>query len=89
MIQTKQKSRTGIVIKQRMDKTIAVECENLVKDPVFGKYIRKQTVYKVHDEQNKAKTGDIVKIMETRPVSKTKRWRLISVLKAQKGDVVL
>lgn len=76
-----QKVKTGVVVKDKMAKSISVECEVTVKHPVFYKYIRKQTVYKVHDETNKAKTGDLVKITETRPISKTKRWRLVEVIK--------
>lgn len=81
---TRQKVKTGVVTSDKMDKTISVECQTLVKHPVFYKFIRKQTVYKVHDENNKAKTGDLVKIMETRPISKTKTWRLVEVLKTKK-----
>jgi small subunit ribosomal protein S17 len=62
-----------------MDKTIAVSVERLFKHPVFGKTVRKSKKFYVHDEENKAKVGDKVVIMETRPHSKTKRWRLVKI----------
>jgi small subunit ribosomal protein S17 len=63
-----------------MDKTITVKVEKLVKHPLYGKYIKRATIYKAHDEEKKAKVGDKVEIMETRPLSKTKRWRLVRIL---------
>jgi len=76
-----KKVKEGVVVSDKMDKTIAVECERLVKHPRYGKYIRKRTVYKAHDEKDEAKVGDEVEIMETRPLSKTKRWRLVRITK--------
>ena len=63
-----------------MNKTISVRCDRLVKHPLYGKYVRRWTVYKAHDEENQARVGDTVQIMATRPLSKTKSWRLVRVL---------
>ena len=76
---------TGKVISDKMDKTISVLIYNSVKHPKYKKYIRKTSVFKVHDEKNRAKTGDIVSIFETRALSKTKRWKLIDLV--QPGSV--
>lgn len=77
----KRKSKTGLVTSDRMNKTITVESVRLVKHRRYGKFLKKITVYKVHDEKNEAKTGDQVEISETRPLSKTKRWRLVRVIR--------
>ena len=71
---------TGQVISDKMDKTISVLIYNLVKHPKYKKYIKKTSVFKAHDEHNKAKKGDKVRIFETKPVSKTKRWKLLELL---------
>ncbi len=78
-----QKRRTvqGIVISDAMDKTIVVRVERLVMHPRYKKYIRRHTKYYAHDEQNSAKTGDKVEISMTRPLSKSKRWRLLEVVR--------
>jgi small subunit ribosomal protein S17 len=76
-----KKIKEGMVVSDKMDKTIAVACERLVKHPRYGKYIRKRTIYKAHDEKDEAQVGDEVEIMETRPLSKTKRWRLVRITK--------
>jgi len=76
-----KKIKEGVVVSDKMDKTIAVECKRLVKHPRYGKYIRKRTIYKAHDEKNQAQVGDEVEIMETRPLSKTKCWRLVRIVK--------
>jgi len=70
----------GKVVSAKMGKTITVQCDHLVKHPLYGKYIRRWTKYKAHDEDNTARDGDTVAIMETRPLSKTKRWRLLRVV---------
>lgn len=75
-----RKQVIGIVSGNKMNKTISVKVERLVKHPLYGKYVKRVTVYKAHDEENKAKIGDKVEIMETRPLSKTKRWRLLRIL---------
>lgn len=79
-IRSRRKTVVGIVTSDRMNKTIVVEAEKHVKHPKYGKFVRRATVYKAHDEENKAKQGDKVEIMETRPLSKTKRWRLVRIL---------
>ena len=79
-----RKTRAGIVVSNKMDKTIAVSVERLFKHPVFGKTVRKSKKFYVHDEENKAKVGDKVLIMETRPQSKTKRWRLVEITEEAK-----
>ena len=71
----------GIVRSAKMQKTISVETCFLRKHPKYGKYLRKYTVYKAHDEKQEAREGDVVEIMETRPLSKTKRFRLVRVVR--------
>ena len=70
----------GTVISDKMDKTITVQENRLVKHPLYGKYVRRKTIYKAHDERNEAKQGDHVEIALCRPISKTKSWRLVRVL---------
>lgn len=79
-----RKTRRGYVVSDKMDKTIVIEVEDRVKHPLYGKVIRRTTKVKVHDENNEAGTGDLVTIMETRPLSATKRWRLVSILEKAK-----
>ena len=74
----------GEVISDKMDKTISVLIYRMVKHPKYGKYVKKTSVFKAHDEKNQAKAGDIVKIRETRPLSKTKRWTLAEVVETAK-----
>ena len=74
----------GVVISSKMDKTIVVKAERLVKHPVFHKYVRKHVKYKAHDEQNQCKLGDTVVIIESRPLSKEKRWRMLEILEKAK-----
>ena len=78
----RRKTKTGIVISNRMNKTIIVKVERLVKHPRYGKYVRRWTKFWAHDEDNIANEGDKVLIAETRPLSKNKRWRLVSILEA-------
>ncbi|HEX3111754.1 MAG TPA: 30S ribosomal protein S17 [Candidatus Eisenbacteria bacterium] len=68
---------TGRVVSDKMEKTIVVSIERLVKHETYGKYVRRRNKFKVHDEKNEAKVGDVVRFMETRPLSKDKRWRLL------------
>jgi small subunit ribosomal protein S17 len=75
----------GEVVSNKMDKTIAVLIFRMVKHKKYGKYIKKTSVFKAHDEKNEAKIGDIVKIHETRPLSKTKRWALTEIVETAKG----
>jgi small subunit ribosomal protein S17 len=74
----------GVVISNKMDKTIVVKAERFVKHPVFHKYVRKHIKYKAHDEQNQSKVGDTVLIIESRPLSKEKRWRMLEILEKAK-----
>ena len=75
------KKKVGIVSSDRMDKTVTVRVEYHVKHPLYGKYIRKHIKCKAHDEKNMARTGDKVEILETRPYSKSKRWKLDNIIK--------
>ncbi len=77
----RRKTVTGVVTSNKMFKTITVKSEKFVKHPKYGKFVRRQTTYKAHDEENKVNVGDKVEIVEARPLSKSKRWRLISVVK--------
>jgi small subunit ribosomal protein S17 len=79
-----RKVRVGKVVSDKMDKTIVVATESLVAHPLYKKQIKVTKKFKVHDENNQCKTGDTVKIMETRPLSKDKRWRLVEVLEEAK-----
>jgi small subunit ribosomal protein S17 len=79
-----RKTRIGVVTSNKMDKTITVAVERKVKHPIYGKFVKKTTKFHAHDEKNECTIGDIVKIMETRPLSKTKRWRLVEVVEKAK-----
>jgi len=84
-IRQKRKERIGVVVSDKMDKTISVRVDWVTHHPVYRKIMRSATKFKAHDENNSAKMGDTVKIQETRPMSKTKRWRLVEIVK--KADV--
>ena len=77
----KRKERIGVVVSDKMAKTRTVRVDWVTHHPVYKKILRRETKFKVHDEKNIAKAGDIVRIQETRPISKTKRWRLVEVIK--------
>lgn len=79
-----RKTRIGVVSSNKMDKTITVNVERKVKHPLYGKFLKKTTKFHAHDEKNECSIGDTVKIMETRPMSKTKRWRLVEVVEKVK-----
>ena len=79
-----RKVRRGLVTSDKMDKTIVVEVEDRVKHPLYGKVIRRTSKVKAHDETNSAGVGDLVLISETRPLSATKRWRLVEVIEKAK-----
>jgi small subunit ribosomal protein S17 len=79
-----RKVREGLVVSDKMDKTIVVEVEDRVKHPLYGKVMRRTSKLKAHDEQNIAGIGDRVLLMETRPLSATKRWRLVEVIEKAK-----
>ena len=73
----KRKVLTGTVVSDKMNKTAVVSIERLVKHDTYGKYVRRRNKFKVHDEKNECKIGDVIRFMETRPLSKDKRWRLV------------
>ena len=79
-----RKIRVGVVSSNKMDKSIVVLVERKVKHPLYGKFVKKSTKFHAHDEKNECSIGDTVKIMETRPISKTKRWRLVEVIEKVK-----
>lgn len=79
-----RKIRIGVVSSNKMDKTVTVAVERKVKHPMYGKFVKKTTKFHAHDEKNECSIGDLVKIMETRPLSKTKRWRLVEVVEKVK-----
>ncbi|AAM25426.1 MAG: 30S ribosomal protein S17 [Caldanaerobacter subterraneus] len=76
-----RKVRIGTVVSNKMQKTIVVAVEDKFRHPLYGKIVKRTKKYKVHDENNICNVGDVVKIMETRPLSKEKRWRLVEVIK--------
>jgi small subunit ribosomal protein S17 len=78
-----RKQRIGIVISDRMNKTIVVKTERLTRDPLYNRTVKSRSKFKAHDEQGQAKIGDRVRIIETRPLSKEKRWRLVEILKKE------
>jgi small subunit ribosomal protein S17 len=80
----RRKVREGLVVGDKMDKTAVVQVEDRVKHPLYGKVIRRTSKLKVHDEQNSAGVGDRVLVMETRPLSATKRWRIVEILEKAK-----
>ena len=84
IVRNDRKVRQGYVVSDKMDKTIVVELEDRVKHPVYGKVVRRTKKVKAHDENNSAGIGDLVRIMETRPLSATKRWRLVSIIEKAK-----
>ena len=81
-----RKERTGVVFSNKMDKSITVAVKWKEKHPIYGKFVNKTKKYHAHDEKNECNVGDTVKIMETRPLSKTKRWRLVQIIERAKED---
>jgi small subunit ribosomal protein S17 len=79
-----RKTRIGVVTSNKMTKTITVAVERKVKHPIYGKFVKKTSKFHAHDDKNEASIGDIVRIMETRPMSKTKRWRLVEIVEKVK-----
>ena len=79
-VRNSRKTRVGMVVSDKMQKTVVVSIERRVQHPVYGKMVRRTKKLKAHDEQNEAKTGDTVRIMETRPLSKDKRWRVVEII---------
>lgn len=80
----RRKTRVGVVVSDKMQKTVVVSVQDTLRHPLYGKTQRRSTKYKAHDEQNGARIGDRVLIMETRPTSKTKRWRVAQILERAK-----
>ena len=83
-VRNRRKLRSGKVVSDRMDKTVVVSIERLVKHPVYGRYVRKRSKFKVHDEKNECRVGDVIRFMETRPLSKDKRWRFVEFVERAK-----
>ena len=79
-----RKTRIGKVVSDKMDKTVVVAVERLVQHPLYKKAVKKTVKFKAHDENNECQIGDTVKIVETRPISKDKRWRVVEILERQK-----
>ena len=84
MERKERKERVGKVVSNKMQKTITVAVDRKVKHPIYGKFVNRTTKLKAHDEQNTAGIGDTVRIMETRPLSKDKRWRLVEIVEKAK-----
>ena len=79
-----RKTRTGVVVSDKMDKTIVVAVRDNVRHPLYGKIMKRTYKLKAHDEENQAGIGDTVRVMETRPLSKDKRWRLVEIIEKAK-----
>lgn len=79
-----RKERTGLVVSNKMDRSIVVEIETRKKHPIYGKFVKQSNKFMAHDEKNDCNIGDTVKIMETRPLSKNKRWRLVEIIERAK-----
>ena len=79
-----RKTRTGVVVSDKMDKTIVVAIKTKVRHPLYGKMVNRTTKFKAHDEENACGIGDTVRIMETRPLSKDKRWRVVEIIEKAK-----
>lgn len=79
-----RKQKTGVVVSNKMEKTIAVQVERRLMHPIYGKFVKRSKKFFAHDEENTCKVGDVVRIMETRPLSKMKRWRLVEIIERAK-----
>jgi small subunit ribosomal protein S17 len=84
VVRNLRKERTGIVVSNKMEKTITVAAKFKEKHPIYGKFVSRTKKYHVHDEKQECSIGDTVRIMETRPLSKTKRWRLVEIIEKVK-----
>lgn len=80
----RRKIRVGKVISDRMEKTVVVSIERLVKHETYGRYVRRRSKFKVHDEKNECRIGDTIRFMETRPISRDKRWRFVEIVERAK-----
>ena len=83
-VRNRRKFRTGKVVSDRMDKTVVVSIERLVRHATIGRYVRRREKFKVHDEKNECRIGDTIRFMETRPMSKDKRWRFVEIVERAK-----
>lgn len=83
-VRNMRKQRVGVVTSNKMDKTIVISVERKIQHPLYGKFIKRHKKFTAHDEQNACNEGDIVRIMETRPLSKNKRWRLVEIVEKAK-----
>ena len=79
-----RKERVGVVVSNKMDKSIVIKVERKVKHPLYGKFVKKSTKFMAHDEKNECNIGDVVRIMETRPLSRNKCWRLVEIVERAK-----
>ena len=79
-----RKERIGLVVSDKMDKTIVVQVDRKMKHPIYGKFVKKASKFSAHDEKNDSNIGDLVRIMETRPLSKNKCWRLVEIIERAK-----
>jgi small subunit ribosomal protein S17 len=79
-----RRERVGVVVSDKMDKSITISVKQKIKHPIYGKFVNKTSKFMVHDEENTCKVGDTVKISETRPLSKNKRWRLVEIIERAK-----
>ena len=79
-----RKERIGVVVSNKMDRTVVVAVKTKEKHPIYGKFVNKTTKFVAHDEKNECNIGDVVRILETRPLSKTKSWRLVSIVERAK-----
>ncbi|HIW10651.1 MAG TPA: 30S ribosomal protein S17 [Candidatus Rikenella faecigallinarum] len=84
VVRNLRKERIGVVVSNKMDKSIVVAVKRKVKHPIYGKFVNKTTKFVAHDEENTCGEGDTVRIMETRPLSKNKRWRLVEIIERAK-----
>lgn len=84
VVRKQRKTRTGVVSSNKMEKTITVTIVRKLKHPKYGKFVKKSKKFHAHDENNEAQIGDVVKIMETRPLSKSKRWRMVEIIEKAK-----
>jgi small subunit ribosomal protein S17 len=83
-VRNRRKTRVGKVVSDRMEKTVVVSIDRLVKHPTVGRYIRQRSKFKVHDEKNECRVGDVIRFVETRPLSKDKRWRFVEFVERAK-----
>jgi len=83
-VRNRRKTRVGKVVSDRMEKTVVVSIDRLVKHPTYGRYIRQRSKFKVHDEKNECHVGDVIRFVETRPLSKDKRWRFVEFVERAK-----